>query len=189
MNKSTQFCRASVGHACSSAQSAAYAHLQLRRVKTGLLQRRCRRPAQLRPGPSAVRHQRCRTPDSWPHHSAPCRPPLAAHTSAHPVQAVRTGLPVRTRVHTELPAEHHLPGRECGITASPALRVIGRSHRAGDSTYNNGRPRLRRRSTARLEQSARRDPLQPIAGCLEMFTENSLLYPVFLLTSCLLADL
>ena len=30
-------------------------------------------------------------------------------------------------------------GRECGITASPALRVIGRSHRAGDATYNNGR--------------------------------------------------
>ena len=25
-----------------------------------------------------------------------------------------------------------------GITASPALRVIGRSHRAGDATYNNG---------------------------------------------------
>jgi len=30
------------------------AHLQLRHVKTGLLQRRSRRPAQLRPGPSAV---------------------------------------------------------------------------------------------------------------------------------------
>ena len=57
-------------------------HLQLRRVKTGLLQRRCCLPVQLRPGPSAVRHQRCRTPDSWPHHSAPCRPPLAAHLSA-----------------------------------------------------------------------------------------------------------
>ena len=70
----------------------------------------------------------------------PCRPPLAAHTSAHPVQAVRTGLPVRSGVRTELPAERHLPGRECGITASPALRVIGRSHRAGDpATYNNGR--------------------------------------------------
>ena len=35
------------------------AHLQLRHVKTGLLQRRSRRPAQLRPGLSAVRHQRC----------------------------------------------------------------------------------------------------------------------------------
>ena len=34
---------------------------------------------------------------------------------------------------TELPAERHLPGRECGITASPALRVIGRSHRAGEA--------------------------------------------------------
>ena len=74
-----------------------------------------------------------------PHHSAPCRPPLAAHTSAHPVQAVHTGLPVRFRVRIELPAEHHLLGRECGITASLALRVIGRSHRAGDATYNNGR--------------------------------------------------
>jgi len=40
-------------------------------------------------------------------------------------------------------------------------------------------PRLRRRSTARLEQSARRDPSQLIAGYLQTFTENSLLYPVF----------
>jgi len=28
---------------------------------------------------------------------------------------VRTGLPVRPGVCTELPAERHLPGRECGI--------------------------------------------------------------------------
>jgi len=48
---------------------------------------------------------------------------------------------------TELRAERHLPGRECGIMASPALRIIGRSHHAGDATYNNGRSRLRRRST------------------------------------------
>ena len=67
---------------------------------------------------------------------------------------------------TELPAERHLLGRECGITASPALRVIGRSHRARDATFNNGRPRLRRRSTARLEQSAERDPSQPISSHL-----------------------
>ena len=51
---------------------------------------------------------------------------------------MRTGLPVRTGVRTELPTERLLPGRECGITASPALRVIDRSHRAGDATYNNG---------------------------------------------------
>jgi len=56
---------------------------------------------------------------------------------------------VRTWVCAELPAERHLPGRECGITASPALRVVGRPHRAGDATYNNGR--LRRRRTERLE--------------------------------------
>jgi len=31
-------------------------------------------------------------------------------TSAHPVQAVHTGLPVQTRVCTELLAEGHLPG-------------------------------------------------------------------------------
>jgi len=43
-------------------------------------------------------------------------------------------VPVRSGVRTELPAERHLPGRECGITASPALRVIGRSHRDGDAT-------------------------------------------------------
>jgi len=46
---------------------------------------------------------------------------------------------------------------------------------------NNGR------STARLEQSARRDPSQSISGCLRTFTENSLLYPaVFSLTLILL---
>jgi len=43
-------------------------------------------------------------------------------------------------------------------------------------------PRLRRRSTARLEQSAGRDPSQPIPDCLQTFTQNSLLYSVFLLT-------
>ena len=32
-------------------------------------------------------------------------------TEAHPVQAVRTGLPVRSGVRTELAAERHLPGR------------------------------------------------------------------------------
>jgi len=146
-------------------------------------------PAQLRPGPSAVRNQRCCAPDSWraapqPHHSAPRIPPLAAHTSVHPVQAVRTGLPVRSGVRTELPAECHLPGRECGITASPAFRVIGRSHRAGDATYNNGRWRLRHCSTVHLEQSTGtgRDPSQPISGYHQTFTENSLLYSMFLLT-------
>ena len=142
-----------------STLSSVDAHLQLRRDKTGLLQRRSRQPAKLRPGPSAVRHQRCHMPDSWrappqPHHSTPCGPPLAAHTSAHPVQAVRTGLPVRSGVRTELPAECHLLGRECGTTASPAIQVIGRSHRAGDATYNNGRPRLRHCRFSRLEQSA-----------------------------------
>ena len=99
---------------------------------------------------------------------------------------MRTGLQVRSGVHTELPEERHLPGRERGITASPVLRVIGRSHRAGDATYNNGRPRLRRRSTARLEQSAGRDPSQPISDCLQTFTQNSLLYSVFLLSLFLL---
>ena len=86
------------------------------------------------------------------------------------------------RVLTQPAEERDLPGRECGITASPALRVIGRSHRAGDATYNNGRPRLRHRSTARLEQSAGRDLLQSISGCLQTFTQNSRLYSVFLLT-------
>jgi len=122
-----------------------------------------------------VRHQRCRTPDSWraaprPHHSAPCRPPLVVYTSVHPVQAVRTGLPVHSRVRTELSAERHLPCHECGIAASPVFCIIGRSHRAGDVTYNNGRPRLR--STARLQQSAGHDPSQPISCCLQTFTET-----------------
>ena len=99
---------------------------------------------------------------------------------------MRTGLQVRSGVHTELPEERHLPGRERGITASPVLRVIGRSHRAGDATYNNGRPRLRRRSTARLEQSAGRDPSRLISGYVQTFSENSFLYPVFLLIFFLL---
>ena len=43
-------------------------------------------------------------------------------------------------------------------------------------------PRLRRRSTARLEQSAGRDPSQSISGCLQTFTENSLLYPAFFIS-------
>ena len=42
-------------------------------------------------------------------------------------------------------------------------------------------PRLRRRSTARLEQSAGRDQSQLISGCLQTFTQNSLLYSVLLL--------
>jgi len=41
-------------------------------------------------------------------------------------------------------------------------------------------------SNARPEQSAGRDPSQPISGCLQTFTENSLLYSVFLLTLSLI---
>ena len=36
-----------------------------------------------------------------------------------------------------------------------SFRVVGRSHRAGDATLMGAGPRLRRRSTARLEQSTR----------------------------------
>ena len=43
-----------------------------------------------------------------------------------------------------------------------ALRVIGRSHRGGNATYNNELPRRRRLS--RLEQSARHKPSQLIEG-------------------------
>ena len=111
-------------------------------------------------------------------HITPLLADLAAHTSAHPVQAVRAGLPVRSRVRTELPAERHLPGRECGITASSADLIVPATRR---TTMGAG-PRLRRRSTARLQQSAGRDPSQPISGCLQTFTQNSLLYSVFLLT-------
>jgi len=35
-----------------------------------------------------------------------------------------SGLPVRTRVRTELPAERHLPGRECGSMASSADLIV-----------------------------------------------------------------
>jgi len=50
---------------------------------------------------------------------------------------------------TKLLAERHLPGRECGIMASPALRVIGRSHRnatrrttMGDRAFAVAAPRV-----------------------------------------------
>ena len=46
-------------------------------------------------------------------------------------------------------------------------------------SYSSGRPRLRRRRTARPEQSAGRDPSQVIAGRLQTLSENLLLYPVF----------
>ena len=97
---------------------------------------------------------------------------------AHPVQAVRTGLPVRSGVRTELAAERHLSGRECGITATSADLIVPATRR---TTMGAG-PRLRRRSTARLEQSAGRDQSQPIPDCLQTLTENSLLYSVFSLT-------
>jgi len=35
-----------------------------------------------------------------------------------------SGLPVRSGVRTELPAERHLPGRECGIMASSADLIV-----------------------------------------------------------------
>ena len=43
----------------------------------------------------------------------------------------------------------------------------------------------RRRSTARLEQSTRRDPSQLIAGHLQTLSENWLLYSVFLVIFCI----
>jgi len=86
-------------------------------------------------------------------------------------------VPVRSGVGTELAAERHLPGRECGITVSSGDLIVPATRR---TTMGAG-PRLRRRSTARLEQSARRDPPQPISVCLQAFTQNSLLYAEFLL--------
>ena len=71
----------------------------------------------------------------------------------------------------------HKPRRRSDCRASRHTADHHYHHRAGDATFNSGRPRLRRRSTARLEQSAGRDPSQPISGCLQTFTENSLLYP------------
>jgi len=41
------------------------------------------------------------------HITAPCGPPLFAYASAHPVQAVCTGLLVRLRVRTELNNVNH----------------------------------------------------------------------------------
>ena len=72
--------------------------------------------------------------------------------------------------------------RNHGVIDSSADLIVP----ATRSTAMGAGPRLRRRSTARLEQSTGRDPPQPISGRLQTFTENSLLYPVFLLTLFLL---
>ena len=94
---------------------------------------------------------------------------------------------MRARVRTELPAERHLPvasaeSRRRLRSASSADLIVPATRR---TTMGAG-PRLNRRSTARLEQSAGRDPSQSISVCLQTFFENLLLYPVFLLTLFLL---
>jgi len=50
---------------------------------------------------------------------------------------------VRTRVRTELPAERHLPGRECGITASSADLIVPATRRTtmGDRAFAVAAPR------------------------------------------------
>jgi len=131
------------------------------------------------------------SPDSWraaprPHHSASCGPLLVAYTSAHPVQAVRTGLPVRSRIRTELSAERQMPGRECGITASPALCIIGRSHRAGDATYNNGRQRAPSQHRAPGTVCRTRSVAAHLWLSSNVHWKLSLLYSVFLLTLSLI---
>ena len=127
------------------------------------------------------RHQRCSTPDSWraaprPHHSAPCRPPLAAHTSAHPAQAVRTGLSVHSGVHR---ATCRTPSarsrvRNHGIACAPHHRPISSCRRRDVQQWA-----IAPSPSQHLELSAGRDPSQPISGCLQTFIENSLLYPEF----------
>jgi len=57
----------------------------------------------------------------------------------------------------------------------PALRVIGRSQRADDVTFNNGRLHLRHRRSMQLELFARCDPSQ-------LVFENLLFIPRVLLT-------
>ena len=57
-------------------------------------------------------------------------------------------------------------------SASSADLIVPATRR---TVYNNGRPRLRRRSTARPEQSAGRDPSQLISGHLQTLSENLLL--------------
>jgi len=56
---------------------------------------------------------------------------------------VRTGLPVRSGVRTQLPAERHLPGRECGITVSSADLIVPATRRTtmGDRAFAVAAPR------------------------------------------------
>jgi len=63
-------------------------------------------------------------------------------------KSVRTGLPVHTWVCTKLPAERHLPGRECGITrrlqsaSSADLIVPATQHTTmGDCAFTVAAPR------------------------------------------------
>jgi len=84
-------------------------------------------------------------------------------------------------------APSYLQNAICPVESAESRRRL-RSASSADlivpatrSTTMGAGPRLRRRSTARLEQSAGRDPSQPIHGCLQTLTENSLLYSVFLL--------
>ena len=166
------------------------AHLQFCHVRIGLLQRCSRQSAKLQPGPSAVRHQRCSTPDSWrtaprPHHSAPCGHPLAVHTSAHPIQAVHTGVLVHTGStpcylqNTICPianaeSRHHL---HSALSADVILTAKQRAT-MGDHAFTVAGPRARNNLPDDLSQL--------IVGHLQTFSENLLLYSLLLLTLFLL---
>jgi len=81
------------------------------------------------------------------YHTAPCGPSPAADASAYPVQAESTGLPPCTRMRGSAPSylqNSISPVASAELTSpSSALRVINRSDRSGDTTFNYGWPRLR----------------------------------------------
>jgi len=114
-----------------------------------------------------------------PHHSATCIPPLVAYILAHPVQVVRTGLPVRSRVRPKIYLQN---------TICPVARAESRRHLCSASSVNLIVPVTRRTTMGDRDFAVaalhawNSLPSQPISGCLQTFTENSLLYSVLLLT-------
>ena len=110
-------------------------------------------------------------------HPGPTAPESSTLTTRLPSQ------PAYQCVHGSTPS--YLQNAICPVASAESRRRL-RSASLADlivpatrRTTMGAGPRLRRRSTARLEQSAGRDPSQPISGHLQTFTENSLLYPVF----------
>jgi len=102
-----------------------------------------------------------------------------------------TGLPaaMTTSLGLQVVQTHtsYLQNAICPVASAESRRCLRSASRADlivpatQHTTMGAGPRLRRRSTARLPGTVC-PASQPISGCLQTFTENSLLYLLFLLT-------